>query len=170
MARKVVVPKIRIVDEIVKIKRSFWRRFAKELKEHIFDDMVRGTAQVYKNARARVYSPDYAKYKANFMRRFTDGRKLMKYAGVPVINNDTRQVNMLLTGRTIKRLKLTKIDDKGIEMEYHPDDYNKIIGNEQLGRSIRELSPKNKKWAKEQISNEIGISIKRLNSKIIRIK
>ena len=149
------------------IRKEFWRDLAGNVKNMIRRNMEQGFVQEYgeqtkvTSGGAQNYSKGYKKYKANYMNRFTDGKKLKAYAGKSVMNNQTNSVNMMLTGQTIKGLHLEQQLTNGIIMAYLPADEIKVKGNLDMGRSITTLNQKNKDKVLDLYANELEVSIRK---------
>lgn len=152
--------------EMLKLKDNDWRDMATLIRQLIQSDMEKGTVQEYTaqtrktSGGAKHYSKGYKKYKDNFMNRFTDGKKLKAFSGRSVMDNNTKSVNMRVTGATIRGLHLDKILSNGVIMAYMDADGYKIEYNEEMGRLITTLSKKNQDKVLEFISNRLDKSIR----------
>ena len=157
------------------IRKEFWQELAESVKKMIRDDMISGEVQSYGSQKrntsggAQHYNKQYAKYKANYMNRFTDGRKLKSVGGKSVASNKTTQVNLMLTGQTIRGLHLDTVLDNGVILSYQPEDGYKLSYNEDMGRSITTLNEKNKKKVLDLYSKELDKSIRKWCDKTITI-
>ena len=124
-------------------------RMAVKINELVRQDSLKSKWQDGKTGGS--YSKQYAKYKANNMRRFTDGKRLKKYKGVSIVSNKTNKVNMTLTGDMANSLKLKTKEVTGaggsFVMSYKNDKetIGKVIGNQELGRDVVGLNDKNQK-------------------------
>lgn len=87
------------------------------------------------------YNKQYERYKRNGMRRFSDGKKLKAYRGRST-NTETRVVNMKLTGDTFRGMTARGKADVG-QIAYRPEHTGLILGNQDRGYDIYNLSPKN---------------------------
>lgn len=168
------------ITKVLEFKRSWWKKLAQYIKKWIWDDMLQGKLQATRN---KPYHPKYAKYKANEMRRFSDGKRLgsprilkdgttknYKYNVLKGIHTNTSTTpNMLLTGETIKGLEYKNSNQRAMVMSYKDKDADKIIGNEVYGRDIRTLNDKNMNKLKKQFEIDIDQNLKQWASKKITI-
>jgi hypothetical protein len=88
------------------------------------------------------YNKQYEKYKRNGMRRFSDNKKLKAYRGRRSTNTETRVVNMKLTGDTFRGMTARGKADVG-QIAYRPEHTKLVLGNQDRGYDIYNLSPKN---------------------------
>lgn len=116
------------------------------------------------------YNRTYAKYKQNYMNRFTDGKKLKAYSGRSVRSNNTKSVNMYLTGQTIDGFSYKGSNNHSMTVGYQDKDADKIIGNEALGRFITTLSEENQTKTLKVIEDEFEKNIKDFYRGTIKIK
>lgn len=138
----------------------------------IWADAKRGVYQTPDgNQNKPTYNKTYAKYKANYMQRFTSsasgkkGQKIKSYYSTSVSNNDTNVVNMSLTERTFKYFIQNGVkffDSISVTLGYNPVDSKKIIGNaEKYNRQIVGLNNENKAWVKKQILEQFNENIRK---------
>lgn len=166
------------LKSILKLPSQFWKELAIKIKDWIWEDMRNG--EVQEMTGKNYYSPQYAKYKANYMNRFTTmngkirhhqvGTKLKSLSGQSVVSSWTASVNMLLTSQTIKGLKWKSSNDSSMVIGYETKDADKILGNEALGRDIRTLNNTNKDKALKQIEDEFTKNITEWERERIVIK
>lgn len=148
-----------------KIPKQFWQELSIAVKKMIRKDSMAGQVQEYTSQTratsggAKNYSKGYKKYKANYMNRFTDGKKLKSVAGKSIADNTTASVNMRLTGKTIEGLHLEQVLVNGIILSYMPADENKIVYNEEMGRVITTLNQKNKDKVLDLYSAQLDKSL-----------
>ena len=164
-------------DEIFKgIKKDFWQQLANNIKSMIRNDMITGVVQEYTTQKkktsggAKNYSKGYKKYKANYMNRFTDGKKLKSVSGRSVVDNKIGSVNMRLTGQTIEGLHLEQVLNNGIIMSYQDSDAKKIEGNADMGRVINTLNKKNREKTLNLYSDALDKSLKKWAQKELVIR
>ncbi len=164
-------------EEIFKgIKKDFWQRLAENIKIMIRNDMIAGEVQEYTEQKkktsggARNYSAGYKKYKANYMNRFTDGKKLKSVSGKSVVDSKTDSVNMRLTGQTIAGLHLEQVLTNGIIMSYQESDAKKIEGNADMGRIITTLNEKNREKTLKLYSEALDRSLREWAKKELVIR
>jgi hypothetical protein len=137
--------------------------------------MIAGQVQEYTqqtrptSGGAKHYSKGYAKYKNNYMNRFTDGKKLKAYTGRSVVDNTTATVNLRATGKTIEGLHLETILSNGIIMTYQEADGYKLEYNEEMGRVITTLNEKNKRKVLELYSAQLDESLRKWCSETVTI-
>lgn len=139
------------LSEIVELKKTIWMKAPNLVQKLIRKDMIAGKVQ----GKQRKYkSKSYKKYKANNMRRFTDGKRLKSYVGVSIRSANIGDVNMYLTGQTIDGLHTHSIQKDGATLSYASKDANKVLGNENLGSDIRTLNDKNQKTVQSWLEKE----------------
>ena len=156
------------LSNILKLKPTFWKKLAGLIRTWIEFDMQKGFVQLLTGK--TNYNPTYAKYKANYMNRFTTrtyktgektnkGTKLKAYSGMSIKSN-SQTPNMYLTGRTINGLEYKNSTDSFMTIGYQEKDADKIIGNEALGRFITTLNESNQTKALKSMENEFAKNIK----------
>lgn len=162
------------LDKILILKAPFWKQLAVFVKKWILQDMMRGKLQLLTGK--GFYNKQYAKYKQNFMNRFTNrggktaGTKLNSYAGQSVRSNKVGSVNMYLTGQTIDGFSYKSSNNHSMTVGYQDKDADKIIGNEALGRFITTLSPENQDKTLKVMEDEFEKNIKDFYRGSIKIK
>lgn len=157
-------------SRILQLQHKTWRQLGEMVKKWIWADMRKGYVQEYTTGGSYQYSRDYAKYKANNFRRFTDGKRLKNFIGRAITSNRTSSVNMLATGDTIKGLKVIRTSKDKVTLSYDTKDEKKIIGNEALGRSIRTLNDENQEKAIKYLEKQFDKNIKDWYRDPVRIK
>lgn len=141
-------------SRVLILKRQTWQQLGVMIKKWIWNDMRNGQVQEYEGSRAMQYSQDYAKYKRNNFRRFTDGKRLKGFLGKAVTSGQVNTVNMLATGELIKGLRVVKTRPDGVTLAYALKDRMKIKGNELLGRSVRTLNDENREKAVKYLAKQ----------------
>jgi hypothetical protein len=173
------------MKQILTIRKSFWENLGDKISNWIIDDSDNGILQ---NGVHHYVSATYKKYKANYMKRFTNkkgkklkiksqtveftkygtmgrynqtsGNKLAAVKGQSVVSNRTSSVDMKLTGRTLKGLHVAGTTDDSVTMSYRSKDSDKIAGNEEkYNRVIAGLNEKNIKKALDEYSKELDKNI-----------
>ena len=158
------------IKKVIVFNKPFWKKLAVLIKKWIWKDMKSGKAQEYTGT-GYQYTKQYARYKANNMRRFTDGKRLKGYEGRTVVSA-SQTPNMYLTGETIKGLDYYSSDKDSMKMSYKEKDKDKIIGNVEQGRIIttlndpnfkktvrefeKQLDKQSAKWAKTRVTYHVG--------------
>lgn len=162
------------LDQIIKFPKSWWMQLGKSIGVWIASDAKNGILQGQKQTDT-YRSQQYKKYKSNYMNRITDGKKLKAVKGQSVKNNDNSRVTMTLTGQLFRGLKPKSVVQSakiiyGVLMSYLPKDADKIDGNENLGRDIRNLRPENVEKVTKEYGKEAERRIKQWASKKITVK
>lgn len=157
------------LDKIFDKLQSRWKRIGQLAIQWIRKDAQE--SGIFQNDSKDSYrSPQYRKYKANNMRRFTDGKRLKTSYATSISSNETSFVNMTLTGQLFRGLKVREINKFGVTVGYDPKDAGKIIGNEKYGRQIVGLRKENIAKVKEELlqglSEEIKKELKDININI----
>lgn len=99
------------------------------------------------------------------------GRRISGYEAGGIDSTNTSFVDMTLTGKLGKGLKVKEpIDNgRGIWVGYDPKDAGKILGNERYGRYVRGLNTKNQQIVKQMLLEEYAKKKKGLLSEVINI-
>jgi len=181
------------LHKVIEFKPTYWRKVAVFIRKWIKADMLLGKCQEYFGM-GYQYTKQYAKYKANNMRRFTTGagkvftnksgdffgttyfqnkkagvskkkgygtgKRLKAYEGKPIKSTHVSSVNMFVTGETIDGLAYTSSTPTNMRMEYKQKDADKVLGNEEHGRSIRTLNEKNMVKLKNEFEKQINKQVK----------
>lgn len=182
-------------DEIIKLPVSLMKTLAQKTKQAIKADALQGIFQ--NDVSNSPLSKQYARYKANFMKRFTKGGKLKDFdpsqdfrgkrlygkkkrtdkgvnisglKGVSIKSNESRFSNMYLTGQTLDSLSPEKITEYGFILAFNPRDTGKIIGNRQKrNRDLVNIREKNLEYLRTEIEKELGRNIDKFTSENISI-
>jgi hypothetical protein len=88
----------------------------------------------------------------------TSGARIKGYAGRQIVNTDISKVNMELTGETFRNyMNGIKVypDSTGVAISYAPQDADKVVGNQALGRQIVGANKKNTEWVFDQIEQAL---------------
>ncbi len=153
----------------------FDKRFGKKAAEHIKGwikrDMLAGILQ---GGTGKGLSKGYKKYKANWMKRFTDrsgpgtkGSNLISLKGASAKSNYVGGSNMYLTGHLIDSHHYDSNTKTAIVLAYgggkqdEGEAADKLINNERLGRHIRTLREENQKKFKKLIVKQFDKNIKK---------
>jgi hypothetical protein len=157
-----------------------WNEVGTYANSLIQNDMAEGIFQTPGGSSNKpTYNPQYAKYKANEMRRFgrtkiktnsgieykgrvkagtnkktgaTTGQRLKGYYGQPIESTNTSFVDMTVTGRLKKSLRVRSRTSNSVTSGYDPENSMKILGNqEKYGRIIVGLNDKNIELVKNRI-------------------
>jgi len=170
------------LKDIIKLDAPFWKQLGEFLSNKIRLDASEGKFQ---NDRSGFrYSPQYAKYKANGMRRvtftnrgrsvkgsrlkkangrFTQGNKRTGGTRGSISSTNVAFVNMELTGQTLRGLRYRESTQNSVTIGYNPNDGMKILGNKNKhGYDILGLSTENQALTRDMISDEIKENIKGL--------
>lgn len=145
------------IKQLLRLQRKTMTRLAQDAIERIRLDAAGG---LYQGSSAALgptgtkYNAQYARYKRNSMRRFTDGKKLKGFKGQST-NTETRVVNMNLTGKTLRQMKPAGTATSAL-IKYRPESHDLILGNQARGYDIYNFSEKNLEYIKERF-NEILI-------------
>ena len=131
------------IKKILKLQKKAMTRLAQDAIERIRLDAAGGLYQGKSilGPTGTKYNAQYAKYKRNGMRRFTDGKKLKGFTGRST-NTETRVVNMKLTGDTLRGMKASGTLTSAL-IKYRPESHDLILGNQARGYDIYNLSNKN---------------------------
>jgi len=157
-----------VIDYKKYLTKSFWNKLAADFVIKVTDDARAGIMQDGKS-NIPYRSEQYKKYKANNMRRLgrggkkpgknkntgvSKGGRLKGYEGRQIVNTDVSKVNMELTGETFRNyMNGIKVypDSTGVAISYAPQDADKVLGNQALGRQIVGANKKNTEWIFDQI-------------------
>lgn len=179
-----------------KFPDAFWENLGTAQAIRIYDDALQGIMQ--NETSSHQYSKEYAKRKANYMRRFTRGEALYSsikgrramylkneklknplkgkrtgiYAGQQVINNSIAFVNMELTGQTFRSLRTSSaplLNGTGVKISYNPSDTDKIIGNQNRGRDIWGMRKVNQDFTFNEILKQFDETVRPIWEKNITI-
>lgn len=148
------------IDKVFEQMSKRWKRIGTLAAQWIGEDARKGIFQ--NNTSGYKYSEQYAKYKANNMRRFTDNKRLKNYYATSISSTDTSKVNMTLTGQTLKGLKVRTIENNGVTLGYEPADAKKIIGNRVHGYDIVGLNSANIDKVKDELVKGFSEEFKKL--------
>jgi hypothetical protein len=154
---------------IIRFKRSWWMQTGKYIRDWISGDGQEGILQGKKQTDT-YKSEQYKKYKNNYMKRLTDGKKLKAVKGQSVKNNNTSRVTMTLTGQLFRGLRPKNVVKSGktilgVLMSYLEKDSGKIEGNERYGRDVRNLNRKNLDKLVKRYEDESVRQIKKFYAK-----
>ena len=148
------------LEKAIKNLDNIWKRIGTFITQWIRRDARRGVYQTPSGASTKPsYNRQYAKYKSNYMQRFSDGKKLKRYTATST-NPDTKYVNLELTGDLFNGLKVRDHNDKGVEIGYDSGDRKKIEGNRVYGREVVGLNDANIKKVKEMLVKAMGDNLK----------
>ena len=143
------------------------KELGKKAIELIKQDAKAGISQDKTGSSLGSYrSEKYKKYKANYMKRFTDrtgrkGTKLKQYSGQSVASNETGFVNETLTGQMFRGLHIDEAKENEVTIAYMPKDAGKVIGAKNLGRELVGLNDKNIEMLQEAILKELDKEIEK---------
>ena len=163
----------------INIPANEMRKLGLAEKRWIRDDALKGISQGLVATKFGSYTSEaYKKYKANYMKRFTDrtgakGTKLKAYQGQAVVSNETGFVNETLTGAMFRDMFVEEAIDNSVTISYAAKDAGKVLGAQDRDRIIVDLNQANRDkavdeifkivsknvddWAKEDISITIKI-------------
>ena len=160
-----------ITDNILDLTPQFWDETGVFIQGYVLDDCRAGVMQ--NNTSGHAYkSPQYMKYKANRMERFTTrkykdgsvgkkGTKLKALATVPIVSTQINPVNMILSQRTINSLKGKSATKDSITMAFAPDKTGILTGNRDRGYDIIGLNDKNREKVKQRLLNQFDENIRK---------
>lgn len=141
------------ISKILQLTPAWWKHLGGFIAKWVREDSKKGLFQ--NNAQHLAYrSRQYKKYKANDMRRFTDGKRLQAYRGQSIESNKTQFVDMTLTGKLKKGLRPRSWTKYSVTMGYNPEDAKKILGNKKYNRDVVGLNDKNKRLVKVELIKE----------------
>ena len=160
------------IDKLPVMGVKFWKGIGKLVGGRgglVDKDCEKGIMQ--NGTAGHPLSPKYRKYKANDMRRFTDGNRLrikrFPVAGRSLFDIGKPHVTMRLTGDTTLGLRPEKAYDGGVTMAFNPRDTDKIVGNARLGYDIVGLNKVNIELVRQQIIKQFQKNkVKYLNKNI----
>ena len=156
------------IDKIPVLTPKFWKHIGVLVSEKLVPkDCAKGIMQ--DGTRNHPLSPKYRKYKANDMRRFSDGQRLgsptkggrplrqrqYPLQGRSLIDQGKPYVTMRLTGDTVRGLHGVKPTKDGILMTFNPKDTAKILGNQQIGYNIVGLNKVNIELVRQELIKEL---------------
>jgi len=143
----------------LKINKLTLKKMGELAIQLIRKDMEKGIFQ--NDTSKHKYSETYARYKKNDMRKFGRGKKkigkgerLKPYKGVSIVSNETRFVNLILTGNLRDRIKATDIEN-GARVLFDSKDTGKILGALDLKRDIVNLRKTNIDKVSEFLVNNL---------------
>jgi hypothetical protein len=143
------------LKELLKIQTKKMVKLAQDAIDRIQLDASGGIYQgsSIMSPGGNMYNKNYAKYKRNGMRRFTDGKKLKGYGGRST-NTETRVVNMKLTGDTFRGMTPRGKPSAAL-IYYLPEHADLILANQGRGYDIYNLHTKNLEFIKNRFGEEI---------------
>lgn len=161
----------RQLEKALNLDAQFWRNEIgfKILKKEPPKDAKIGLMQDNKQ-KLPYHSKQYMRYKANGMKRFTDGKRLKSYVGLPIVSKQTSFVDMTLTGRMWKGLFVKKADKFSVTMSFDPADKGKIIGNRKYGREVVGINDKNKALVENRIRKKLSKNMRQVFGKVIKVR
>lgn len=143
---------------------SFWRKVGQLAIQWIREDAKSGKMQTTDgNSRKPYYSRQYAKYKANDMRKL-DGKRLSSGYATSITSNQTSYVDMTLTGRMFRGLHVVpgSATSTGVTLGYRSEDAGKVIGNrDKYGRDVANLNKENREKVKQMIVQQFDENIRK---------
>lgn len=168
-----------------KLPNDFWTKLGQDQALLIYQDALKGTMQ--NGTSGHRYSLDYAKRKANYMRRFTKGEPLYHsiktrkglyfknpktskgkrpnlLTGTQIVNNKVAFVNMELTGQTFRNLIKSPQalgDGEGIKISYDGIDAGKVLGNQDRGYDILGMRKENQDFTFKRILDEFDEKLRK---------
>ena len=107
------------LNRVLQLDPKFWKSIGGDIQREVRRDARDGLFQNDRK-KLRYRSRQYTKYKANDMRRFTDKKRLKEYYARPISSDHIAYVNMTLTGKTLKGLKIEKATSTGVTMGFNP--------------------------------------------------
>jgi len=160
-----------ITDNILDLTPQFWLEIGKSIQGYVLDDCRAGIMQD-NTANHSYKSPQYMKYKANRMERFTTrkykdgtvankGTKLKSLGATSVVSTQIYPVNMILTQRTINSLHPKASTKDSVTMAFAPDKTGLLNGNRDRGYDIIGLNDKNREQVKQKILNQFNENIRK---------
>jgi hypothetical protein len=101
---------------------------------------------------------------------YGSGQRLKAYYGLPIESRQTSFINMVLTGRLFKGFKVKKADPQSVTIGFNSDkeSIGKLLGAEERGTSLLNLSNDNREKVKGLIVSEFNKNKKAL-PKLIKI-
>ena len=150
--------------DIVKIKRDTFKKAGELAKSRIIEDADKG---VFQNNRSGFgyKNRTYKKYKQKGMTG-ASGSKLKAFRGKST-NTKVNNVNMRLTGETLRRIAVKNIKN-GFRLIFARGGI--VEGNANRGYDIYDLNDKNYNSIMNFIANRLDINIKKYTEKPITIK
>ena len=155
------------LGDVLKIQPNDWMRLGELIAKWVRKDMEKGVMQ--NDTQGHRYSRQYARYKANEMRRFTDGKRLKQYYASPIESTQTSYVDMTLTGRLKRSLQPLRALSNGVRMAFGSENTGKILGGQKLGRDVVGLNENNQKKTLEWIASQIDEKIEDWEKEEIKI-
>jgi hypothetical protein len=152
-----------------RFNKRFWNNLAASVKELIWTDASQGIFQNEKKD-LNYKSESYKDYKSRYMQGKRLTRKVKPYNAVSVISNETKFVNMILTGRTRRNFKHeVQSDSLGINLFYDSQFSGLLLGNEENDRVIIGLRKKNQDYVFDEILSQVDEAIRKDFAKNITI-
>jgi hypothetical protein len=134
-------------------------------KRWIKEDALKGISQGLVAQRFGNYTSEaYKKYKANYMKRFTDrtgnkGTKLKSHQGQAVVSNETAFVNETLTGAMFRDMFVQEAIDNSVTISYAAKDAGKVLGAQDRNRIIVDLNKDNRDKVVDEMFKVISKNI-----------
>ena len=171
------------IQQITNLPPGFWSQLARGSNQSINywvkEDCKQGIMQ--NGTSNHQYSEQYARYKANDMRRFTSGKprkktgkgdRLKSYEGlgglkgISLDSTDVSKVTMILTGLTTNALKEKTHTSNSLTMVFEGVNSKLLTGNRDRGYDIIGLNDKNRDKVKQKLLNEFKKNVAKLPKKI----
>lgn len=176
------------ITGVLLLTADFWKKLGVGsnncIKFWIKEDASKGIMQ--NNTSGYQYSEQYAKYKANDMRRFTvdyikkngktgrkpgEGKRLGSSTGkigyaTGSLSNETAFVNMRLTGATLDGLDAKTSDENSVTMAFNSADTQKLLGCRELGYDIIGLNTENTEKARQRIIEAYKKNVGKMPKKV----
>ena len=151
-------------QDIHKIPRNIFKKAGELAKSRIIEDADKG---IFQNNRQnfKYKSKTYRRYKSNAMTG-ANKTKLKAFRGKST-NTKVNNVNMRLTGETLRRIAVKNIKN-GFRLIFARGGI--VEGNADKGYDIYDLNDKNYNSIMNFIANRLDINIKKYTEKPITIK
>ena len=149
----------------INIPATEMRKLGLSQKRWIRADAEKGVSQGLVATRFGSYrSEAYKKYKANYMKRFTDrtgnkGTKLKSHQGQAVVSNETGFVNETLTGAMFRDMFIQEAIDNSVTISYAAKDAGKVLGAQDRNRILVDLNKDNRDKSVDEIFKIISKNI-----------
>jgi phosphoribosylformylglycinamidine (FGAM) synthase-like enzyme len=153
--------------------KAFWIELSENIIERIWDDAKQGKFQNGLSA-LKYKSESYKDYKSRYMQGKRLTRKIKPYDAVSVISNETKFVNMILTGG-LKSAQTYETYSDNLGTKIYFDEKEKsnaeaiLLGNESHGRVISALSKENQDYVFDEILSQVDEAIRKDFAKNITI-
>ena len=103
------------------------------------------------------------KYKG---RKYGGGDRLAGYKA-ETLDNETKFVNMKLTGRLLDGLHKESSTENSLTMTYNPEDWGKAVGNKERGYDIIGLNDANQEKVRQRLLDTYKQNVSKLPKKVV---